>query len=270
MPDGERTCQFYLLRYVPNIVRGEFINIGVLLHDPAEKRLYPPRLLENFRRVRRIHPWADLGVLAVLQQQIERETAEEESDVPRYLERLGQSSNALEITEPKAVLTTDPEAELDRLFDTYVHEPRYPTRLGAAVERSRAWIRSQLNDAFRRAGLWHRLERQVPVAEFTHPGDRFKFDFGYRRNGHRGFVQALSLEREVDRAKVLAYTMERIVTRLKAEKKTVSCTAVVEELPAEGNESAQLSARILAEQEIAVVPVAGLDDFTRQLQAQLD
>ena len=271
VPDGEKTCRFYLLRYTPNIVRGEFINIGVLLYDPAEQKLYAPRLLEDFRRVRRMHPWVDLDVLASLENQIETEATE--GDTEKFLKRVTQYSNQLELAEPTAVLTTDPEAELDRLFDTYVREPRYPTRLSAAVERSRAWIRSQLNTAFRQAGLWQRLDKRVPVAEFTHPGDRFRFDFAYRRNGERGFLQALTLERDVDRAKVLAYTMERVATRLKAENATASCTAIVEALPTEGpvevNDTAQLSARILAEQEIALVPVSGLAAFTAELRSQL-
>ena len=136
-----------------------------------------------------------------------------------------------------------------------------------AVERSRAWIRSQLNVALRRAGLWEKLERGVRVEEFTHRGDRFRFDFGYRRNGHRGFLHTLALEREVDRAKVLAYTMERIRTRLAAQKLTAACTAIVEGKPE--NETAELSARILAEQEIALVPVAELPEFATRLRQQL-
>lgn len=275
----ERACEFTLLRYVPNIVRGEFVNIGVLLYDPAANRLFPPRLLEDFRRVRRLHPWADLDVLAALEKQIEAEAAPA-GTLPAYLQRLLQFSNALEFTEPKAVLTGDPEAELERLYETYVVEPRYPTRLAAAVERSRAWIRSQLNSALRNAGLWERLERGVRVEQFTHRGDRFRFDFGYRRNGNLGFLHTLALEREVDRAKVLAYTMERISTRLAAERRAATCTAIVEALPAgaptEGGaeagapvSTAQLSARILAEQSIALVPVAELDAFTARLRQQL-
>ncbi|MFQ5779112.1 MAG: DUF3037 domain-containing protein [Terriglobia bacterium] len=267
MANGERACEFTLLRYVPNIVRGEFVNIGVLLYDPAEKRLFAPRLLENFRRVRRLHPWADLDVLVALERQIETEAPAERAALPAYLERLQEFSNVLEFTEPKAVLTGEPEAELERLFETYVAEPRSPTRVAAALERSRAWIRAQLNAALRRAGLWDKLERGVRVEEFTHRGDRFKFDFGYRRNGERGFLHALALEREVDRAKVLAYTMERITTRLAAEKRSARCTAIVEARPE--NETAQLSARILAEQSIAVVPVAGLAEFAQRLGQEL-
>lgn len=267
MAEGERACRFYLLRYVPNIVRGEFVNIGVLLYDPTMNRLFPPRLLENFRRVRRLHPWADLNVLAALEKQIESEAPGHVEALSAYLERLQESSNVLEFTEPKAVLTADPEAELERLFDTYVAEPRYPTRLGAAVERSRAWVRSQLNAALRRAGLWEKLERGVRVEAYTHRGDRFRFDFGYRRNGQMGFLQALVLEREVDRAKVLAYTMERISTRLAAEQRAATCTAIVEARPE--SETAELSARILAEQSISLVPVAEVAEFAQRLRREL-
>ncbi len=273
----ERACEFYLLRYVPNIVRGEFVNLGVLVYDSQEKRLLPPRLLEDFRRVRRLHPWADLDVLAALERQIEAEAPQQNGALRAYLERLQQYSNVLEFSEPKAVLTADPEAELERLYETYVAEPRYPSRVAAAVERSRAWIRSQLNAALRRAGLWERLERGVRVEDYTHKGDRFRFDFGWRRNGSLGFLQALALEREVDRAKVLAYTVERIQTRLAAQKLTATCTAIVEALPAEAsaqaglpeNETAELSARILAEQKISIVPVARLDALVGELARQL-
>jgi hypothetical protein len=261
----ERACEFSLLRYTPNIVRGEFVNIGVLVHDPSARRLLPLRLLEDLRRVRRFHPWADLDALAALERQLAAEAAGAD-DLGGYLARLQQYSNALEFTEPKAVLTADPDAELERLFDTYVAEPRYPTRVAAAVERSRAWIRAQLNAALRQAGLWEKLQRSVGVEEFTHKGDRFRFDFGWRRNGHLGFLHALALEREVDRAKVLAYTMERIATRLAAQTLAARCTAVVEAAPA--SETAELSARILAEQQIAVVPAAALEAFTAELRGQ--
>ena len=99
MADGKRTCQFYLLRYVPNIVRGEFVNLGVLLYDPAANRLHPPRLLENFRRVRRLHPWADLDVLTALEKQIEEDTPARGEELPAYLDRLQQFSNLLQALE---------------------------------------------------------------------------------------------------------------------------------------------------------------------------
>ncbi len=112
----ERACEFYLLRYVPNIVRGEFVNLGVLVYDSQQKRLLPPKLLEDFRRVRRLHPWADLDVLRALERQIEAEAPQQNGALRTYLERLQQYSNVLEFSEPKAVRTADPEGELERLF----------------------------------------------------------------------------------------------------------------------------------------------------------
>jgi len=259
-------CQFAIVRYMPDIVRGEFLNLGVFLSDPGEKRM-EARMLDNFRRVKRFHPLADIGLLSTLGDMFVARRIENGKELHAYLEFLQSFSTTLHLSEPKAVITGSFEAELDRLYETYVQEPKYPTRLAAAVERSRAWIRAQLNAALRGAGLWPKLDRGVPVEEFTHKGDRFRFDFGWRRNGHRGFLQALALEREVDRAKVLAYTMERITTRLKAENFSARCAAIVEAPPA--GETAELSARILAEQAIEVVPVSALADFTARLRGEL-
>lgn len=276
MPDTERTCQYFLLRYTPNIVRGEFINLGVFLYDPTARRL-EARLLSDFRRLRRLHPWADLALLAQLNEQFEQESLGAEADLDAYLERLQNYSNLLECSLPKAVLTTNFDAELDRLFDTYVREPRYPTRLAATIEGTRAWVRARLNGVLRTTGLLGhpRLKRRVSVAAYTQPGDPFRFDFGYRTNATRGFLHTLALARELDAAKVLAYTAERVRTRLEAEKLRAEFTAVVEALPAEvptegeTSAAAALSARILAEQQIALVPVAQLDAFAARLRRSL-
>ena len=40
-----------------------------------------------------------------------------------------------------------------------------------------------------------------------------RLDYSYRRNGTRGFVQALSVTRAPTDAKLLAYTAERIVAK---------------------------------------------------------
>jgi len=270
MPNAEHTCQYFLLRYTPDIVRGEFINLGVFLYDPEARRL-ESRLLEDFRRLRRLHPWADLALLAQLAGQFEQESFEAAGNLQTYVERLENYSNTIDISLPKAVLTGNFEAELQRLYETYVREPRYPTRLAAAVEGTRAWVRVQLNSVLRAAGLLEhpRLERRVRVAAYTQPGDPFAFDFGYRTNGTRGFLHALALARDVDTAKVFAYTAERVRARLADDKLRAEFTAVVEAEAAPGNETAQLSARILAEQQIGLVPVAQLNDFATRLRGAL-
>ena len=58
-----------MLRYTPNLVRDEWVNIGILLFNPAtgERRLRLVEDEEEYRRVRRLHPHADEPLLRALQ-----------------------------------------------------------------------------------------------------------------------------------------------------------------------------------------------------------
>ncbi len=35
-----KQCEFFLLRYVPDVVKGEFVNIGVVLLEAGDRRIY--------------------------------------------------------------------------------------------------------------------------------------------------------------------------------------------------------------------------------------
>jgi len=74
-------------------------------------------------------------------------------------------------------------------------------------------MRSYCSQVFRQARLWERIEKSVRAAEFTFPGDPMRLDYSYRRNGTRGFLQALSVTRPPADAKLLAYTAERIIAK---------------------------------------------------------
>jgi hypothetical protein len=209
---GERACAYRILRYTPNLVRDEWVNIGVLVYDPArgERRL---RLIEDageFARVRRLHPHADEGLLRALRDDIERQFTGADGDWQEVLAKWDDTlSNALQFAPQKGVLAGDLDAELERLYADHVAPPA--ARAGAAERLgSRGAIRGYCNQVWRQARLWERLEKFVPVQEFTFAGDPMKLDYGYRRNGTRGFVHALSVTRAPADAKLLAYTAERI------------------------------------------------------------
>jgi len=60
-----RTCEFQLLRYVPDAVRNEYVHIGVILReqgsaDPAQIAV---RFTKDWRRVRCLDPDADTALL---------------------------------------------------------------------------------------------------------------------------------------------------------------------------------------------------------------
>src|SRR5271167_1833633 len=69
----ERTWAYRILRYTPNLVRDEWVNIGVLVYDPqsGERRLRLIEEQEEYARLRRLHRQADESVLRELRDNLE-------------------------------------------------------------------------------------------------------------------------------------------------------------------------------------------------------
>ena len=78
MPDEMlQPCAYHVVRYQPNLIRDEWVNIGVLLLDPASGRVRQRWLEEaaDFARLRRLHPAADEELLMRLPAEFERQFA---------------------------------------------------------------------------------------------------------------------------------------------------------------------------------------------------
>jgi hypothetical protein len=262
-----KPCSLRVVRYVPDLVRGEFLNIGLLLHSPEEKFL-GCLFTDDLRRVRRFHPQADLDFLRELQQDFEQQIDEHADDPEGYLRSMEQTlSNLVQLGEAYPCLLRDPQAEIQELFERYVG----PRLEGPLAADTRLRIKQRLTTALVHAGVWERVEKRIPAAPWTQPGDSFSFDFGYRPlhregrpNGHIKFVHALSLRRDTELAKVLVYTMEHVRRQEPAE-----LTAVVEDPPATPDDAALLSERILAEGKIALRPLAQVDALAQSIRGEL-
>jgi len=269
MSDEQRElCTYRILRYTPNLVRDEWLNIGVLLFDPGAGRLRA-RLLEGeagLARVRRIHPHADIALLRALQEDFERQIAESGKNAQVWLAKMEETlSNVLQIGPQKAVLTEDFETELDRLYRDQVETPRYRGVSGTEREATRGTIRMRATEAFRRAGILQQFERGVRVQDFTSPGDPFRLDYSWRQNGTRGYVHALPIQGDLAQAKVLAFTADSVRRKLGS----AEFAAVTEIAPQPGNERHTFLAGLLEEHRIEIIPVTGLDKFAKGLRARL-
>ncbi len=264
---ARRACAYRILRYTPNLVRDEWVNIGVLLFDPAsgERRL---RLLEEageYARVRRLHPHADEALLRALRDDMEKQF---DTASGNWLEVLAKwdttLSNALQLAPQKGVLTDDLDAELERIYADHV---ALPTARPGTFERpgSRGAIRGYCNQVFRQARLWERIEKQIRVDEFTFPGDPMKLDYGYRRNGTRGFVHALSVTRAPADAKLLAYTVDRI----RAKASSSEFTAVTDVALSTDNERHRFVRDTLRDAGIERVPQEGFAVWVAKLKPWL-
>jgi len=219
---------YHVLRYTSDLVRDEWVNIGVIVFDPLTGALRL-RLVEEqdeYARIRRLQPAADEDVLRGFRDHLEdqfstylrnrRAELGGTPDVGEELQKLIENwnstlSNGLQLAPQKGVHADDLDAELERLYTEHVAPPRKVIRVGAPG--SRAMIRSYCSQVWKAAGLWDRIQKSVRVAEFTFPGDPMRIDYSYRRNGTRGYVQTLSVSRAPADCKLYAYTAARIAAR---------------------------------------------------------
>jgi DUF3037 family protein len=258
--------RYRILRYVPDLVRDEWVNIGVLLEETRGSR-HAMRLIEEPRelaRVRRLHPDADEDLLRSLPAEFDARMRGPDSEVSTYLTKLEQNlSNAIQFSPQKALLADNFEQELDRLYRDHVAPPS--RRTGGILQSTRDWMREKLNDVFRRHRILGKLEQRVRVEGFTQPGDPMRLDYGYQ-NGARGFIHSVSLRRDIPQAKVLAYTAERIHAR----DSLAEIVAITEAEPSSDNPGHQFVATVFAEQKIRIVPMNQVEGFAEELHLRLN
>lgn len=260
------TCTFRILRYVPNLVRDEWMNIGVLLVDP-EGRLHARVLQEesHYARLRRLYPSVDVAVLRALEADLEAKASQPGAGAAVMAGLDDTLSNALQLSTQKAVLTANAEAELERLFHDQVEPAVYRASGASERDHNRASIRYRARQIFERAHINGRLRHGVRVEEFTAAGDPFRLDFGWQ-NGTRGFLHSVALGRDSGQAKVLAYTAAAVREKIP----DAEFTAITEAPPQRGNARHEFTVSLLEASHIQVVPLAGLDQYARALGGRLN
>ncbi len=262
-------CKFSLLRYVPDVVKGEFMNLGVLLLDEGGGVL-GVRMFgeEERRRLRCLHPTADLDMLQELESGF---PAEIRGLVSRgSLDKLRDTlSNSLILDEPKLCITDDWRAELEALYRRYVAAP---PRAGRETDNPRQQLRRRLEDRFRLEGLLDRLQ-PFPAAPFTVEGDPFRIDYSYvpSTNGRRKYVHAITLERATHQAKVLAFTFEHIRRARRSDQMTAVSDGAPEPFQPSpgGSDRARLTRELLESSGIHVRPFSELNLLVREIREDL-
>ena len=268
MAEENRSMLAYrVLRYGPNLLRDEWVNIGVILEDTEKQRARVRVIQEEGEkiRVKRLHPEADDAILRELSFFFRSELAATGASAAWIRKMDEHFSNTVRLGPPVGTFTEDFDAELDRLYQKHVAVPARAGRGGGILENTRAWIRMKLSDVFRRHRILVRMERGVRAEQFTQKGDPMRIDFGYRYNGTRGYVQALSLGRDPAQAKVIAYTAECI----RARQANSEFTAITEVAPLAENPRHQFIARLFDEQKITVVPLPQVEMFAERLRMRL-
>jgi len=268
MPD-KRQLEFFLLRYVPDAVKDEFVNIGVVMTEPGANGtgFADVRFTHDWRRVRCVDPQADIEMLEALERDIRGQLGEVR-ERGMLLHRLEDSfSNVIQLSPTKGCLAAEPAKEIEMLARLYFEGPKPKTR-GAVSARQR--ILKNMRAAFEQAGVWTLLMKDIPVAPYTKPGDPLKFDFGYRVGDTIKLFHAVSLKASVDQAIMLASRYPAIADGISQVNRVLPLlTAVVDDALDRGPDEVQFALSALEEARIAVAASAEMPEIAERASRDL-
>jgi hypothetical protein len=260
-------CRFFILRYAPDAVKNEFINVGLVLLPPAG--VAQVRFTRDWSRVLCLDPDADVEMLQALESDLRTQLREMNGDHDLLLRRIQDSfSNAIQPSEFQACLAASPVAEADELARLYLERPR--RRQATREPGARAAIVARIRSEFEAAGVWPLMQEKIPVSRYTRSGDPLKIDCGYSPNGTVKLFHAVTLNTDVNAAKVLAFSFPQLAQGIrKAENKQALLTAVVEDdLPAD-DEAITFARETLEQNAIRIAPVSAMAKIARDAAREL-
>jgi hypothetical protein len=267
-----KQLEFYVLRYVPYVVRGDFISIGVLLVEPRPNGFgfADVAMTSDWRRVQCLDRQVDIEVLQSLEPYI-RMQLQHSQDVGMLLHKLADSfANMIQMSPREVCLAEDPAREVKTLCSIYMEEP--PSDIMPAAPRPKsehAMILAGIEDALTRAGIWGLRIEKVKAVEYTKKtGDSLVFDFGYVVGPEVRFFQAVPLKTNTNQAVILAHRFPKIADCIHAEKGTSArLTAVVADNLDRTNPEIEFALDAFKDNNVHVATVADMPsiaDKTRQ------
>jgi len=271
-----KQCEFFLLRYVPDVVKGEFVNVGVVLLENGDGGFTDVRFTRDWRRVRCLDPEVDIELLESYEAELRRLLQSRLPEVINYrgpmsrrewlLAQMEQSfSGALELAPMNAVLTESPQAELGKLAQAYLES----AARGRRAQAGRRAIFNVMRDAFDQAGVWEFMRKEITAGQYM-PGDPLKVDCGYRANGVVHLFHAMSLTTDLNAAKVLAFSYPGLQDGILGDEGAMtSMTAITEDGLDLQDEGIAFALATLQNSEIAVARVTEMPQIAERARVEL-
>lgn len=127
MNEARHVFEYAILRVVPRVERGESMNAGILLYCRSLDFL-GSRVMLDIARLKALDPSTDAGEVLSAVQSAADCTLREGDDIGRRFRWLTAPRST--VVQPGPIhtgLTTDPQAETDRLFELLVAPPAAPS-----------------------------------------------------------------------------------------------------------------------------------------------
>jgi len=274
-----KQCEFFLVRYVPDVIKGEFVNIGVVLLESGGDGFTGVRFTRDWRRARCADPELDIELLESYEEGLRLHLESLVLEVINYrgpmsrrdwlLDQLHQSlSGVLQLTPMTAVFAESAPLELGKLAQTYLESAAH----GHRAQSGRRVIYNAMRDAFEHAGVWQSptMRKDIAVAQYTNPGDPLKIDCGYRADEILHLFHAVSLASDVNSAKVLAYSYSDMRDRLAEDEHAISTlTAITEDGLNLQDEGIAFALATLAKSDIEFKSVTAMPQIAERARLEL-
>jgi hypothetical protein len=267
--------QYAVLRYVPNVIRDEGVNVGVVVRD-LEREEFEYRFLPRSATVRKLAPQADQLIVNNFAKQLAIAKKEERPlpvvGHPRHADFFARASGEftgnLQFSGVRGLLADDLKSAVTKIYNTYVAEPGGPPRPINYQAMAPYHTRARLWNAFRRKELIRRglVEQGIRVEGKHAP---WTFDLGYK-NGALNLISSVALnaptvETNLGRALVL----KGMLADVRAEHDRVHGTAVAQLPKDRRSTGAKESVEILQDSKIKVVEFANLNDLVEEVAREL-
>lgn len=271
-----KQCEFFVLRYVADVVKDEPVNIGVVLLEEGENGFTGVRFTRDWRRARCADPDLDVELLESYESELRRLLESRTPEIINYrgpmsrrewlLKEIARSfSGALQLAAMQAVETESPQAELGILAQRYLES----AARGQRVQSGRRVIYSAMRNTFEQYGVWQFMRTDIPVAQYTANGDPLRIDCGYRVDTLHMF-HALSLAADLNSAKVLAYSYSDMRDRLEdSEHVKSTLTAITEDGLDFQAEGIAFALAALQKHDIEIASVRDLPQVAERARADL-
>jgi hypothetical protein len=260
----KQNLDLFLLRYLPNVVRGEFVNFGaVLVKEGGEVSGF--RFAQDWRRIQCLFPDTDVDLLQAMQVHLQNELREgaKWNEFCRIFNNY--VSSGFDLALPKGVVTNDVAKELEIISKLYFESLRLkPVTKGTG----RSAILAVMEQEFDQAGILKLLQQRTRVAPYTVPEDPLTIDYLYHVGDVVKMFQAISISRQGESAVGFAYRCPKIAAGLREQQKVLVMTAVVDAHdPNEQNVAYAL--QILQEANVYVAPVSEMRAIAETARVEL-
>jgi hypothetical protein len=266
--------EFFLLRYVPNVVREEFVNIGLVMTQRGGAGGFAGSYFtKNWKRAQWLHPDIDVEMLESIGHDIQNRVADVQSLALLLHELNDQYSNAIQISEVRQCLTEDPARELKELASTLVEMSWSQQAVDPAKTQGKAgrrWLRSQMQAAFWAQGLQGFVQPDLPASPYTNEADDFTIDFGYVTGKEIKLFQAVSLVDIGQESRMFPLRVAKIASTMPGIRtETPIFTAVAEDEYDAKNKDVERILAFMKAEEIQVRHVREMPEIARRARIEL-